>query len=64
MSAMDVKLGLITGRRMGSVIRGGGGRQFVTHEKSAAWIPTLAEIDAMFFMHLWMVNAIFWTCCV
>ena len=50
-SAMDAKLVLITGRRTGSVIRSVvGGRLFVTPEKSAAQIPTLTEIDAMFFV--------------
>ena len=37
------------------------GRQFITPEKSAAQIPTLTEIYAMFFMRLQMAR--FRTCC-
>ena len=42
----------------GECHKGVGGRQFVTAKKSAAQIPTLTEIDAMFFVRLRMANAI------
>ena len=41
----------------GECHKGVGGRQFVMAEKSAAQIPTLMEIDTMFFVHLRMGNA-------
>ena len=40
----------------GECHKGVGGRRFVTAEKSAAQIPTLTEIDAMFFLRLQMAN--------
>ena len=40
-----------------------GGRQFIAPEKSAAHIPTLTKIDAMFFVHLRMTNVRFRACC-
>ena len=41
----------------GECHKGVGGRRFVAPEKSAARIPTLTEIDAMFYVRLRMTNA-------
>ena len=49
----------------GECHKGVGGKRFVAPEKSAARIPTLTEMNAMFFVRIRMANARFRTrCCV
>ena len=45
----------------GECHKGVGGRRFVAPEKSAARIPTLTEMNAMFFVRIRMANARFRT---